>query len=944
VATPLASEPAGPARIRSDAALEVIRRLYFELHPAEPDLVPITPESSLEEDLGLDSLARVELLMRLEQSLGVHLPEATLGTMETVADVLRALQIAGTAAPAESGARAQAPALLRLTRRGLELPGSATTLNAVLDWRVQKDPDATHAVVLGDREPELLTYAQLREGAQTVASGLIHAGVQPRSTVALMLPTGAGYLHAFLGTLLADAIPVPIYPPARPSQLEEHVQRHAGILANAGADTLVTVPEARAVGRLLRARVPSLRNVLSIEELELARYPSIPRHAPGGDSVAMLQYTSGSTGAPKGVILTHANLLANIRAMGRAVQATEADVFVSWLPLYHDMGLIGAWLGCLYFGCVFVVMPPTSFLARPACWLRAIHDYRATLSASPNFGYELCARRVSDRDLEGLDLSSWRVAFNGAEPVYRETLERFAQRFAPRGFRRQALTPVYGLAEAAVGLTFPPINRGPLADCIDRSRMMDAGEAVPVAEDHPHALRFVSCGQPLPGYQLRIVDAGGVEVPERIEGAVQFSGPSATQGYYRNPTETARLLHGPWLDTGDRGYVARGELYVTGRVKDIVIRRGRHIYPDEVEQAVGELEGVRKGCVAAFGAREPSGATEKLVVLAETRATDPVSLAKLKGRINECVVDCIGEPPEEVLLVRPHTVLKTSSGKLRRAATRAAYEDGSLGHATASPALQWLRLAAGSVRPRLRRLRAQFLRIAYGSYAWLVVLGFAPAVGLLTLVLPRRRSWSVVHRAARWLVRACRIPLSVVWEPEADLPMPHVIVTNHCSYVDSIILAAVLREPHAFVAKTELQRVPLLGRWLRRIGTVFIERFVPEQSPAEVERLGQELARGRSLVMFAEGTFTRVTGLAPFHLGAFQAAVACGTPLVPVTIRGTRSVLRDGQWLLRRLPVAVVVGSPLVGLPDTDRFAEAVRLRDLAREHILGRCGEPDLL
>jgi 1-acyl-sn-glycerol-3-phosphate acyltransferase len=935
-----------PTSIRIEDSLSVVRSLYAELHRAPGGLQLITLESTLERDLGFDSLARAELLSRVEQHFRVHLPIQTLESVETVADLVNAvasasgpLPMPGKAYPAPPGV---APAITSARSPGL--PNHAATLNEVLEWRARTAPDGIHAVVLGETDPEPLTYAQLHQGAQIIAAGLVDTGVQPGATVALMLPTSRAYLRAFFGTLLAGAIPVPIYPPTRPSQLEEHVHRHAGILSNAAADTLVTFQEARTVARLLRTRVPTLRNIRSIAELSQGKRVCAGRRLSSPDSIAMLQYTSGSTGAPKGVTLSHSNLLANIRAMGRVIMASDSDVFVSWLPLYHDMGLIGAWLGSLYFGCLFVVMPPTSFLARPARWLRTIHEYRATLSASPNFGYELCARRLQDEDLRGLDLSSWRVAFNGAEPVCADTLTRFNERLGPYGFRPEAMTPVYGLAETAVGLTFPPLGRGPLTDYVDRDEMMGTGQALPVAADHPGALCFVSCGKPLPGYQVRIVDAGGAQAPERIEGTVQFSGPSATVGYYRNTTATARLFHDGWLDSGDRGYLSGGELYITGRIKDIIIRRGRHIYPDEIEHAVGELEGVRKGCVAAFGTNEPATATEKLVVLAETHYRDPMLLGQLKSRINQKVVDTLGEPPEEILLAPPHTVLKTSSGKLRRAATRTAYEDGSLERAPARPAVQMLRLAIESAGPALRRIVQAGTRTAYGWYAWVAVVAFWSVVWAIGLMLPRpHQIWRLNHRAARWLISALRIPFLVSWETGTDLAAPHIIVTNHCSYVDSIFVAAALPYPHLFVAKAELQRAPVLGAWLRRIGTLFIERFEPVQSVGEVTRLQQFLAQGNSLVMFPEGTFTRVTGLRPFHLGAFQVAAASGVPIIPLTLRGTRSVLRDGQHMLRRMPVSALASSPIVAPAGVDRFTSAVRLRDAARGNILRHCGEPDL-
>jgi acyl carrier protein len=938
-ATPLARE------ISTEAVLQVVTALYTELHRSEAAPQTVRLDSHLERDLGLDSLARVELGLRLEVRFGVQLRDAAIGSAETVADLAGLITSAARLAGAPSADAAPAPVSPTAGHRPpLGTPNAATTLNEVLRWHAEQHPDVTHAVVFNEDRPQAVTYAQLRDRAQEVAGALQQAAVQPGTTVALMLPTAVEYLYAFFGVLLAGAVPVPIYPPTRPSQVEEHVHRHAGVLANAAVSALITVPEARTVAHLLRARVPSLKHIWSVADLMSGARFEPPREPPTTESIAMLQYTSGSTGSPKGVILTQANLLANIRAIGKLIDATSSDVFVSWLPLYHDMGLIGAWLGSLYFGCLLVLMPPTAFLSRPARWLRAIHQYGGTLTASPNFGYELCAQRLTDQDLKGLRLSSLRVAFNGAEPVHPDTLERFCRRFAPYGFRREAMTPVYGLAEAAVGLTFPPMTRGPIVDCIDRAEMTLRGRAVASPAAGPNTLRFVSCGRPLPGYRLRIIEADGAEAPERAEGTLQFAGPSATAGYFHNAEATAQLLSGEWHNTGDRAYMADGELYVTGRVKDIIIRRGRHIYPDEIESAIGNLAGVRRGCVVAFGTREPGTATEKLVVLAETHLTDPAAHAELKRRINERVVDCIGEPAEEIVLAPPRAVLKTSSGKLRRAATRAAYEDHSLGRAHAAPLVQVLRLMVEGALLGLRRTRAAAARVTYGLYAWAVVLVIGvPAVVRIALCREQAHAWYLNHLAASRLIRAWRIPFDVKPESALDLPEPHVVVANHCSYLDSVFVAALLPGPHIVVAKAELQRIPVLGAYLRSLGIIFVERTTAEKRVREVPQMKSALASGKSLIVFPEGTFTHEAGLRAFHLGAFEVAVACGAPIVPITLHGTRRVLRDGQWLPLWLPVRAVIGAPLTAPGGNDAFSAAVQLRDAARAQMLLHCGEPGL-
>jgi len=932
--------------ISAEELLQVVRGLYVELHHVEPDTGIVSLSSRLESDLGLDSLARVELLLRLQQRFQVHLADSILASSQSAGDLLRAVNAAARAAHINTPSDVPAgPAMPPWPEgpRPAAAPMSAGTLQEVLAWRVERDGAATHLLLL-DRTALPLSYRTLRDQAMSIAGALQQQAVGAGSSVALMLPTGLDFFFAFFGVLLTGAIPVPIYPPARASQLEEHVQRHSLILANAEAEVLITFPDAAAVARLLRLRVPSLRRVLSVAELTQGAAAATALPTPGAESIAMLQYTSGSTGSPKGVTLTHRNLLANIRAMGRQISASESDVFVSWLPLYHDMGLIGAWLGSLYFGCRLVIMPPTAFLTRPGRWLRAIHDYHATLSASPNFGYELAARRMPESELEGLDLSSWRIAFNGAEPVVPETIERFQARFGPYGFRPQAMTPVYGLAEAAVGLTFPPPGRGPLVDCVDRSQLMRTGHALPMPADEPSALRLVSSGLPLPGYQVRIVDASGSELPERIEGSLQFAGPSATDGYYRNAAATAHLKLGAWRDSGDLAYVANAEVFITGRSKDIIIRRGRHIYPDEIERAVGELTSVRKGCVVAFGRTETVSGTEKLIVVAETYALQPAERARLMATINECVVGRIGEPPEEIVLAAPHSVPKTSSGKLRRAATRAAYEDGSLRRPPANPARQLWRLVLQSAGPVARRGTWSAARLAYGLYAWSIFLAVAlPVVSLTALGLNGERAWRVTHRATAFLIRAWRIPCTVNREAGSDLFAPHVIVANHCSYVDSLFIAALLPGAHCFVARFPGQNLPVLHTYLRKLGVILIERSRGRDSLAELQQFKDVLAHGRSLIVFPEGTFTRAPGLRAFRLGAFEAAVEVGAPIVPVALRGTRSLLRDGQYLPRNVPIGIVIGKPLREPAGKDAFAAAVRLRDAAHAYILRHNGEPNL-
>jgi 1-acyl-sn-glycerol-3-phosphate acyltransferase len=894
-----------PGDVRT-TVLRIADELAAELHPHRT-LPPASLHTHLDRDLGLDSLAMAELPVRLENAFGASLPSSLLSTAETPEDLLRAVVGVGTAK--------EAPAPVPtydLSQTATEtIPLEAGTLLNVLDWHRENHPDQVHIHLLGEDGPlDALTYADLKRGGEAVAQGLLAADLVPGESVALMLPTGRDYFEAFLGILLAGGVPVPIYPPGRPSQIEEHLRRHAQILTNAKATMLVTVPEARAVARLLRSSVETLRHVTTPTDLARSGgHESMPRVRP--EDTALIQYTSGSTGDPKGVVLSHANVLANIRAMGQAAEVTPRDVFVSWLPLYHDMGLIGAWLGSLCLGMPVVIMSPLAFLARPARWLAAIDAYRGTITGAPNFAYELCLRKVTDTELQTLDLSTLRMALNGAEPVLAGTMERFAQRFAVCGLRPDALAPVYGLAEAAVGLAFPPPGRGLLIDAVDAERLRCDGQAIPALREGFDTLRIVASGQPLPGYEIRVVDHSGRELPDRTEGQIEFRGPSATAGYQRNSKATAALFHNGWLLTGDLGYVAGGDVFITGRSKDLIIRAGRNLHPEDLETTVGQLPGVRKGCVAAFATQDAETATERLIVVAETTETAESVREELRAQIAATTVNLLGTPPDEVVLAPKGTVLKTSSGKVRRAACADLYEKGAIGVHPRSVWWQVVRFSWRGVRPGFRRRRRTLSVFAYAAYVWLLFVAIGlPTLALVAIVPGRGPRRHVVRSATRALLRLSGTQLHIQGAIPTPTDTTFVVAANHASWLDSLVMAAWLPPSVTFVAGEVMGRQHVAGFLLRRIGSEFVERYDPGQGVADTARLGHS-AETNSLVFFPEGGLDRAPGLRPFHLGAFVAAAEANRPIIPVAIRGTRSMLRPGHKLLRRGSVTVVIGDPV---------------------------------
>lgn len=918
--------------------LAVVAALADELRANRGGRAVARLGSNLDRDLGFDSLGRAELILRLDRAFHVRLPDSLIGDAATPRDLVDAILAAapaGRASPRE--AKLPLPAIAEISE-----PTSAETLVDVLSRHAADNPARPHVGIwLGDRLGAELDYGSLHRDALAAGHALQAAGVSPGDRVALMLPTSLAFFRTFFGILYAGGVPVPIYPPFRRAQVEDHIRRQAGILNNAQAVLLVTETEIRRVGHLLMGLVPSLTHVVDADSLIQDRVLDAPEPCTP-DTVALIQYTSGSTGDPKGVVLSHANLLSNIRAMGQALEADSKDVFVSWLPLYHDMGLIGAWLGSLYFGARVVIMSPLTFLADPSRWLRAIAFEGGTLSAAPNFAFELCLKNVGDSDLEGVDLSGLRAVVNGAEPVSPVTIRAFTERFSRYGFRPEAMEPVYGLAECSVGLAFPPLGRPPVIDRVDRSRLAASGIALPARADDPSAIEFVACGRPLANHQIRIVDDLGLEVPERHQGRLQFKGPSATRGYFWDEEKTRKLFDGEWLESGDLAYIAGGDIYVTGRIKDMIIRAGRNVYPHEIEDVVGRLPGVRKGCVVAFASPDPRTGSERLVLLAETRIEDPASRTALASAIREASLGILDLPPDEIVLAPPHAIPKTSSGKIRRSSARALFESGALGTAPQSLWWQIVKLESTGLMNRSRQRVRAVGDIAYAGYWWLVLAMLAAIVwpGVMLLRVRACRH-GLIGLATRVWFAATGIRLRCN-EPGQSLPVRVVIVANHASYLDGAVLSVALPGPLTFIAKQEFAGQFWAGSFLRRLGTIFVRRVDRAEGVKAADAIVAAAKAGERIVAFPEGTLLRRPGLLSFRLGAFAAAAEAGVPVVPVAIRGTRTVLRGEQWFPRRGPVTVEVGEPI--MPDGDGFDAAIRLRDAARSWILDHCGEPDLI
>src|SRR6185295_215339 len=442
------------------------------------------------------------------------------------------------------------------------------------------------------------SYADLRVESLRVACALRDVGLRRADLVALVLPDAEQFLTTLFGASIAGVTPASVYPPAT-GDVSRYMELTAAVLRASGARAVITTSALAPWFEAARASCPELSLVLRRESFDA---PALdPVALPSIDDIAFVQFTSGSTSSPKGVALTHANLSANIDAFGgpSGVAASVEDVGVSWLPLNHDMGLVGMALGAVYTARPCVLLPPHAFVKRPAEWLRAMTRHRGTVSFAPAFAYDLCVRRV--KDLAGVDLSSWRVAGCGAEPIHPETLAAFAETFAPAGFRDTSFLPCYGLAEHVVAATVAPPGRRPRHDSVAADELIASRIARPPDGDHERSLTLVSCGCALTGHRVRIAAEDGAALAERHVGEILLAGPSVMLGYYNEPALTDATIRGGWLHTGDLGYLSDGELFVCGRLKDLIIVHGRKYHPQDLERAVDGLSGVRRGRVVAFG-------------------------------------------------------------------------------------------------------------------------------------------------------------------------------------------------------------------------------------------------------------------------------------------------------------------------------------------------------
>lgn len=813
---------------------EIVRGLLRE-QGQERLAATVNPKSSFQHDLGLSSLDLVEVMVRLENKLEIEIPDEVAEEADTPLGWAKAIREGTDPAAAKSAYRIVPP-----TGDPAPLPAAAKDLIDVLEWHAQNSHGRVHAHILREGTGQAVTCDRLLEESTRVARGLISLGLCRNDTVAILLPNTAEFMQAFFGVMLSGGIPAPIYPPADGSHIEEYIERQIRVLRDANIRFLISFAEARPVARILRVNLASLIEVTTTEELREFGTRTSAR-LPHRSDVAMIQYTSGTTGDPRGAILTHEGILANIRAIGQAVGVNARDAVVSWLPLASDMGLVGCWLFSLYHGTPLTLLSPQEFLERPESWLWAIHDSRGTLSAAPNFAYDLCTRRIPMWTLEGIDLSSWRVAVNAGEAVMESTVRRFTERFGRVGFRAEAMTPAYGLAENSIALAFPKVGRAPVI-----------------------RQGVYSVGAPLEGSEVRIVDDKGREARDGQTGRLEFRGISRARGFLLSPP----LGDDVWLDSGDLAFRAEGELHFVGRSKDVIVRQGHQIAPEPVEEAVGQLDGVRANSVAAVSVAAPDAGTERIAIVAETTAVGTRHVRRVESAVRETAAAVLGFQPDSVHLIPEGTLPKTTNGKLRRGATRVLLEKQKLGEPLPGPRAQraglWQRNALSLAARDIRRVATTLkdsTRTALAratAWGWQTVGGDPQAGARMVLSILGRR------------------PVPEGTQMRGGV----VIISNRSNWRDPLSALSLVEGPAVLAGGESLLHLPAWAAGLVKPLVVHTK-----------EEMEAALRAGKAVIQFPDAILGTPVVRSRYRLRAIEAAQAAGATILPFGMQIIRNKL-----------------------------------------------------
>ncbi len=796
----------------------------------------LSMDDKFEADLGLGSLERLELFSQIETTLGVKLSPSEISTIQTLRDIVTIL------ARSHGSQSLVVNQCDKATVQAVTIdPSKVTNLRDLLIMYTQRYPNRRHVVLLsGDGSEKEITYAMLYKQAGKISNALTTRGIQTGDHVALLLPSGEDFLYSFLGVIFSGAIPIPICPPESANQVGEYISQAVSILKKSDVRLLVTFGKFQKLAKFFRGFLPHLLGVTTTNDLLKSEF-YLPKLKISSSQAAFVQYTYGSAGNFKKIVLTHKNILENIRSILKLFEVTTSDITVSWLPLHHDTDLIVMWLANLYFGSTLVLYSSKNFLSRPESWLWTIHKYRATISAGPNFAYEICINKINDNTLLGLDLSSWRIAGNISEMVCAQTLKRFSEKFSQYGFKSKALTNVYVLSEGAILMCAGSILEDQKIDRIASHEFHQKNIAKPIFEREKKYYEFVSCGSPIDNYQIRIVDEENTCLPERNIGMVHCKVRSMMCEYYRDQAVSEKVFHGGWIDTGDLGYLAEGELYITGRRKDIITKEGKNYYPTEIEDIITMYSDLNFGQVVVFSSVENLSGIKKILAIVESKNNDKNSHKILKKQICQIVVKCLGFSLDDILIVTENVLPKTTNGKLRRYVCGEIYSQKNIRKIKNNIIIKLFNIYVRCFIAKTKKILTLCLRFFYTIYLFLVLISMASLTYIAIRFFNRDNGEKIIKTASKITLRAsfCSIEIDGINHIKSKKNM--IFVSNHASYIDVLVLVAFLPGHFCYVAKSELKKSYFLRKILKTLEIVYVDRVDFSKTKFQLKQISKSI-------------------------------------------------------------------------------------------------------
>ncbi len=867
----------------------------------------VTLEKSLTYDLGIGSIERIELMQRLEKIFSIRLEENSIARADNLdviyEEILNKLE--------------QKQPEYHFVDHIADLPEidmrSAESLVDILLLGKQQDPLRTWLYLQNaDGKEATLSYQELYNETINMACYLKEKGLRPGNKIVIALPTSCEFFYAFFASLLLGGRPII----SSPLLLKEKKQSLPPFLIDGDVDFVIAEDNLKSQLNLKKIIFLSPSDALDVKHKD----QNICINEKNNGVVGLL--TAGTTGDKKEILLRQESVLENIKSSIDAMSMSPSDIVVNWLPLNNSVSLISMCLTSLYAGIPLVLIDYNDFLQQPERWLWAIHFHQGTISVASDFDLAQCTQKIKFHTLDGLDISSCRVALVATDQPQVDTLNAFNQKFSPYGFKETCLTPAYALTENGALLTISNPGNKYQTDQASLDRLLKENTAEKT--DTSLSIDYVNCGEVVGNNDIRIADSDGVVLKDRQIGKIQFSRPSSFEDDSRR-----------WISSGDYGYTVNKSLFVIGREQGLIyLKESKQCYAKVIENLVGMLPDINANSVAAF-----NDSNENYILVVETTVDSASQHSNVREIVSKKLKQSGISTPEKIIFLKNNSLPRTLSGKIKRFQCKKDYENNSLGRELSPSLIQKIKVKSKKIWNILSGKIKFSLRVIYTFYVGIILVLTGPPGWIIIMCLPRKLGAKFLKLWCKFLFASMFCPIKYSEDPSVgESKTPIVYTANHTGYLDIVALISVLPSDISYIGKQELSDVGFLKKLMQHLGYIFVNPVDFTKTPGEIAEITETVKSGRSVLIFAEGTFTYATGLRPFKMGTFKIAAETMSPVCPVSIQGVRTVLRDGSCMFRPNFIKIHVSSLI--FPVENSWSESLRLRDEAYKAIADNCGE----